>query len=99
MKIDGDHPMARKIQIVDFLGNPVPYVHSFDTETKEAELYIPNGGTGLNKFVVIKDESDDAKSGTVLLVSTKLPGATVVHKETGEPMELIPEEPQAKENP
>ena len=47
-------PLALKCKVVDKLGNSVNKVKSFDTETKELEIYVTVNGS------VLKDKDNNA---------------------------------------
>jgi len=82
MLITSDNELARDVKVIDFMGKEVAFVKSFDTETKEAELYISNRD---NKITVIKDGTEESDTvGQVLIVKVKLPGCKVINKRTGE---------------
>jgi hypothetical protein len=82
MLIEAKSELAKDVKVVDFMGKEVAFVKSFDTETKEAELYIANRD---NKVTVIKDGSEASPTmGQVLIVKVSLPGCKAINKRTGE---------------
>jgi len=86
MKIDLSHPLANKVQVLDFMGHPITYIYDFDTVTEIASMYVMGNTSG--RLIIIKDETcSDEKQGDVLRVSVKLPGAKLVYRDTGLPVE------------
>lgn len=73
MKIDAKDQAAREIQLVDEAGSVVSYCKSFDTETKEAELYIVATKT-YNRMLV--------NNGQPVIVKITLPKARLIHRKT-----------------
>lgn len=85
MKIDTNHPEADKVMVLDFMDKQIKCVKSFDTETNIAEIYVPCGDKG---YVVIRDLSDPVEThGKLLTLEVHLPGARLVYKDTGLPVE------------
>lgn len=84
MKIDINDPIGRITKIVDFVGKTIPLVKSFDTETKEAELYLMTSQEGSRKGILIVSVDASELLGTALLAKIILPGCKAINKETGE---------------
>lgn len=59
MFINKDHPRANEISIKDSKGNMIPYVISFDTETKEVLRFSSDPNT--EQIQVMKDKNGNTQ--------------------------------------
>lgn len=72
MKVDCKDKLGRDVKLLDEMGQTITGCKSFDTDTKEAEIYVR---ANANKLLV--------SEGKVLLVTVKLPNAKLVNRLTG----------------
>lgn len=83
MLIEAKSEEAKDVRVVDSMGKEIPFVKSFNTETKEAEIYIrAKDDSPGKKIVVVRDEGETI--GRPLLVKVSLPGCKAINKVTGE---------------
>ncbi len=82
MIIIEDTPLANKCIVVDSGGKIIDKIKSFDTETKEAEVYV----TVNNRVVTRYDPFNTPEEKKNHIVTTKcyLPGCKAINKKTRE---------------
>ena len=65
------------ISVIDCRGTIIPYVKSYDTETKEVEILI----RGIDSFVVSKGETEEANF--ITFFKGIVPGSKAIDRTTG----------------
>jgi len=80
MKLEAGSPDAGQYTLVDVLGNTIPFVKSFDTETEIAEVFI---GTSGDVPIAMVTNVNGLKSltNTTAVATVHLPGCKLIKKE------------------
>lgn len=84
MLIAANTPQGTRTKVLDFMGKEIQWIKNFNTETKEAEIFIPckelRGSTG--RIAVVQTDPNST-TGEALTVKTVLLGCKAVDRETG----------------
>ena len=82
MLITSKSEIAPRVKVVDAFGKEIPFVKSFNTETKEAEIYISDKNN--NIILIQKEDNTESVLYGPLIARVVLRGCKVLDRTTGE---------------